>query len=86
MPVIWKFPLDHKSGPQTVKGPGLGVALHFDHQVGELFAWMKVHPGEDEVERRLLIAGTGHEIPDDWRHVGSVQSGGFVWHLFQEWM
>jgi hypothetical protein len=40
---------------------------------------------ESEMEEmRLQVFGTGHEIPDDWEHVGTVQDGEFVWHIFEE--
>jgi hypothetical protein len=86
MAAIWKFPLDHKSGIQQVVAPGLGKAVFFAMQDGQFHVWAKVKPGEVDVHRKFQVCATGEEIPHHWRHVGSLQAGGFVWHLFQEGM
>jgi hypothetical protein len=82
--VIQQFPLDHKTGIQQVVAPGLGKAVFFAMQDGEFHVWAKVKPGEVDVHRKFQVCATGEEIPFHWRHVGSLQAGGFVWHLFQE--
>ena len=84
MPQIWKFDVAPTAGPQVVKAPGLSDAVLFAMQGNHPHVWMRVEPGQPEVERRIQVVGTGHEIPGDWRHVGSLQDGPFVWHLFQE--
>lgn len=86
MAIIEKFPLEHRAGKQQVVAPGLGKAIHFAVEDGQFCVWAKVKPGEVDVHRKFEIVNTGEEIPFHWRHVGSVQFGGFVWHLFQEGM
>ena len=84
MAQIWKFDVAPTGEPQTIKAPGLGKAVLFSVQDGKTRVWMKVKPGNAEVERRIQIVGTGENIPSNWRYVGSLQDRGFVWHLFQE--
>lgn len=84
MRAIWKFPIQLRSGPQTIVAPGLGKAVFFAEQNGQLHIWAKVKPGDVDVHRKFRICATGEEIPNHWRHVGSLQSDGLVWHLFQE--
>ncbi|KAA0117846.1 hypothetical protein CIW48_26955 [Methylobacterium sp. P1-11] len=86
MAQIWKFDVKPSLEPITFKAPGLGKALFFGLQDHQARVWMKIKPGHPEVERRIQVVGTGHDIPENWRYVGSVQDGPYVWHCFQEGM
>lgn len=86
MAQLWKFDVAPSAGPQVIKAPGLGKAVFFAMQGGQPRVWMKVKPDHPEVERQIQVVGTGHDIPNNWRYVGSLQDGPYVWHLFQEGM
>lgn len=81
MTQIWKFDLRH--GEQRISAPGLGKALFFAIQGTKVRVWCKVRPGEPDRERIFYVVGTGSPIPPNGRHVGSLQDGSYVWHLFQ---
>lgn len=78
---IWKFDLRH--GAQHITAPGLGQAVFFARQDDCLRVWCEVRPGQPEHTFIMDVIGTGHQVPRDARHVGSIQDGPFVWHLFQ---
>lgn len=84
MAAIWKFQLKFSASMQKVSAPRLGKAVFFGIQNGVYCVWAKVQPGEPDRERQFQIVGTGDEIPLNWRHVGTVQNGDYVWHLFQD--
>jgi hypothetical protein len=35
-------------------------------------------------DRRFLIRGTGHPVPEAAAHLGTWFDGPFVWHIFEE--
>lgn len=82
---VWKFPLalDAK-GRAEVKMPAPAAIIDtaFDAD-GNLCVWAEVRPSEPLVTRRLAVVGTGHDIPDNGAHVGSVIDGMFVWHIYE---
>lgn len=82
---VWKFPVRIADGRQEIKGPGLPRPAYFALQDGIPTVWAVVSPWErHELPRGIYIVGTGHPIPTGCTHVGSLQDGGFVWHLFME--
>lgn len=50
--------------------------------------WIEHDPALIDVtgprELTLRFVGTGHPIPDGWRHVGSAVISPFVWHVYQQ--
>ena len=45
------------------------------------------YPAEDAMDvQHLRVYGTGHEMPDELRHVGSTMTpdGALVWHLMSD--
>lgn len=57
--------------------------LHAGVQDDRYFVWMKVDPKEEKMTQRgIQIIGTGHDIPEDMRHLATFQHGPFVWHVF----
>lgn len=30
----------------------------------------------------FFVRGTGHEVPENAKHIGSFVDGGFVWHIY----
>ena len=47
--------------------------------------WAKVDTSLQKVKRIFVVFGTGHEISSvfDYRHIGTIQLNGFVWHIFE---
>lgn len=46
--------------------------------------WAEVDP-EDEVGLvTLRVIGTGDELPDKRKHLGSFANGPFMWHVYSE--
>lgn len=87
MRAVWKFPLD-LAKTQIVYMPLDAQMLHVAVQGDNICLWAGVDPSlhEEAVEPRMIqIVGTGaEELPDAgaW-HLGSVQMGPFVWHVFE---
>lgn len=70
----------------TLTLPRDAEILHVDAQGAVPCVWALVDTTADEVDRRFLLAGTGHPLPDDGlTHVGSFQmvGGALVFHLFE---
>lgn len=83
MSEVWKFTLD-VTGEQFVEMPADADLLHVAEQYGKLALWALVIPtGQRQVERRILVRGTGHSV---WPfpYVGTVVTAGgsLVWHVF----
>lgn len=48
--------------------------------------WVKLNSEQDAVDRRFIVVGTGHVVPDGYdTYIGSFQlyGGSFVGHLFE---
>lgn len=78
---IWKVTLDI-SASRRGNVPGYAGVAHVARiGPGEVALW--VHVDTDEPERAVMFRayGTGHAIPDDAKHVGTVLDGPFVWHV-----
>jgi hypothetical protein len=92
MRAIWKFPFGEA---EHMTFPGIKIV----HVEGESFdtlgmgamavhsfptVWAEVDPeGTDNHNIKVTVVGTGHPIPDGWRHVGSAIMGRFVWHVME---
>jgi hypothetical protein len=50
---------------------------------GKYCIWVEDTPNPHNGVRRFEIYGTGHEIPDDAKHVGSFVEASFVWHVYE---
>ena len=68
---------------ETVPG---AVIVHFGMQGGRFFFWAEheVDREKERFHRRVFcIHGTGWEIEAAAQYRGTVQDGGFVWHLHE---
>lgn len=83
MKTVWKYPTRPDAFGHEL--PAGARVIHFDMQNREPTMWVLVDTDAPLEERPFLIAGTGHALPDDVRHVGScIDHGlGLVWHLFE---
>lgn len=56
-----------------------------DPRSGLPAVWIEVHTDDNpDPGRRMVVYGTGHEIPPDLTYVGSLIDGSFVWHVFEQ--
>jgi len=51
----------------------------------QLCMWALVDTELDYVVRRFRVFGTGHKVDTKhaYKHLATVQDGGFVWHVFE---
>lgn len=81
--IIYKYTLNHSGATELMLPYGAEVlaVLVQDH---ELRLWALVTPENDPVKVRFKVFGTGWEIPPEpMVHVGTAQTGPFVWHVFR---
>jgi hypothetical protein len=84
--VIHKFELPLRGGKQTILLPRGAKVLSAQNQHEKIMLWIKSDPTAEKVPCMFSVVATGHDIPENSRHVGTVQlrGGGFIAHLFQE--
>lgn len=68
--------------------PSGAKILSFQTQMGVPVIWAIVDPENKMEVRHFYIRGTGHpdhsgEMDDDI-YIGTIQTGGLVWHLFEQ--
>jgi len=83
--VIWKYGLEITDA-QSVRMPFGAVVLGVGAQGDALVMWARHDADEKRREHRaFLVLGTGNGFPVEVLgcHVGSVQMGPFVWHVFE---
>ncbi len=104
---IYKYRLpDPDLKIQTVKLPEVFTPLSvgtqrnpnsYDWEPKGLYLWATVNTNSEEVERQILVVGTGWDLTKLYKqmkdekvfgeHLGTVQDGDYVWHVFKvgEW-
>ena len=56
---------------------------HVREQNGQITVWVELNPQVDDEEvKTFFVVGTGHEIPDASRYLGSAFVGYYVWHIY----
>lgn len=83
---IYKYPIE-ATDRQTIKMPAAARPLCVQVQHDQICIWAEVKPEARELERAVLVIGTGHEMPADagaFTYLGTVQllRGGLVFHVF----
>lgn len=80
---VWKFPLG-RSDVAEVDMPGGAKVIEVAWQSGTFTLWAMVVPDKPPQRRVFYIVGTGSDIPADAHtHLGTVHTGGFVFHIFE---
>ena len=84
MKTIWKFDTVVADEVEIVMPEGAEI-IHVAPWMTPAFLqlWAVVDPEAPRVGRRLSIRGTGHPLGEVGDHLGTVQSQGLVWHLFE---
>lgn len=80
---IWKYeiPVDDQDH-QIPFWPIHVAAKSDDHAVVVVWCEVELADGEQPATEAHRVFGTGHPLPDGASHRGTVQSGPFVWHLY----
>jgi hypothetical protein len=77
----YEVPVDDAVHSLALTGPVVKIEVSQNYNVVEVWALAK--PGAKKRTHNLRAFGTGQEIPDDARYVGTTtRSLGLVWHLF----
>jgi hypothetical protein len=84
MRTVWKFRLDVIVNDQRLIMPGSGEVLAVGVQDRSIVLWVLVCPDHANETRVFRVLGTGHRVTSDVKaHVGTVQIGVYVWHVFE---
>lgn len=71
MKTVWKYEL--KFEPEFTLMVPLGAkVVHVAMQGNTPCLWVLVDSDQEQTERQILMVGTGHEVPADVEHLGSV--------------
>ena len=82
MKTIYKYPLEFDK-VQQIELPIDYEMLSAQVQNEKICLWAKVSSTLHKVKRSIYIYGTGTEIQEDnLSHIGTVQDGIYVWHVF----
>lgn len=85
MSAVWKFVI---ADPETpVRMPEGAEVLHVAEQHGQVCLWALVDPAAMPMDRRFVIVGTGHPLPEHrGRFIGTVllAGGGLVFHVWED--
>ncbi len=79
---IWKYELEIVD-EQILLMPLHSDILTVQFQGPSLCLWARVDPRRSLADRRILIVGTGNPMPLAGKHIGTVQAGRLVWHVFE---
>lgn len=81
--IVWKFPINIES-MQTVLMPAGAAILCAQMQGTVATLWALVTPNGSPTRRLIEIFGTGHAMDEAERdYIGTIQTGAFVWHIFE---
>ena len=78
MKQVWKYPIRQR----PIEMPTDAKVVHFGMQGGQAMVWVEVGVTNVTSARDLCVYGTGHEIPEHAKHLGTCFDGPFVWHLY----
>lgn len=83
--VVWKYPL---VGTVTTLQFAAGRILRVDFDPnGDPCAWVLVFSRDREITRKVLVCGTGEDLPEgDWVYLNTFTRGAFVFHAFVGWV
>jgi hypothetical protein len=81
--IRYAFPLTDRV---DIPMPRKAEVLTVQSQQGVPCLWARVDPNGPVGTRHFRIFGTGDDLPRGWdgRYVGTFQSVGVEWHLFEE--
>lgn len=85
---VWKIRLDARlPSPQTVLMPADAAPIHvgrdpevFD-DISVVAVWFEVDTDAAVIEHQFSLIGTGHELPNGQRYIGTAITPPFAWHV-----
>lgn len=84
---VYKYPLELRSGWQTVDIPYGANIVHIHAQViagrDRPTIWAEVNTTAPMVQRTLGVFATGEDIPTGSRHLGTIHIDWTVWHVYE---
>lgn len=80
---VYKYTLQVKDGPQNPRIPVSAEIRHIGMQDGDIQIWAEVDTRQDPSNRLFAVYATGQPIKTLGSHIGTVQDGGLVWHIFE---
>jgi hypothetical protein len=81
---VWKFRAPIQDTFEITMPRGAEVlTVQMQESFSDPQVWAKVDQGADPETRFFNWVGTGHEMPDVGRYIGTVQYGRLVFHLFE---
>lgn len=84
MKTIFKYKIKLQREPQYLVTPGVPNIIRVGDQEGEPHVWCEITPEADPHSTRLYLVGTGWDIPQNTKYLGSADCSGFVWHIYKE--
>ena len=82
MKTIWKFPLRETAFQDLPVPDGSKILKVGQDPGGKLCAWVLLDTNNQIGNHAVTIVGTGHDAPENKNYLGTVNSGQFVWHIF----
>lgn len=84
MSAVWKFTMRFADGEQLVRTMPFGaIPVRFGMQGGVPTLWCLVNERNSAQDRRFVIVGTGHPVPNGCEYIGTCDDGPLVWHAFE---
>lgn len=83
MKVIWKYPLSEQV--TKVDLPVGSIVRRVEQRPEGAVAWIEHDTDAPVVPRRLIVVGTGQEIPPEAHaYVGTLFQDWLVWHVYED--
>lgn len=84
MRTVWRYEIDLNADQFALQVGG--TVVHVGLRVARMIElWVEVDTDRLTSDNSNIyrVFGTGHPLPDDATHVGSVIDGPFVWHVYR---
>lgn len=76
---IYKYPLPKHIN--IISASEHFIPRHVGMQNGLLYLWAEVDDGGDDYRYVIEVVGTGWDIDDDSKYIGTAFDGEYVWHV-----
>ena len=81
---VWKFPVKQWTINKLDMPSGAEVVHFGPDPEGTMSFWAVVEPDVKPCRRVFYVVGTGRDVEDGSKYIGSVNDAPFVWHLFEK--
>jgi hypothetical protein len=81
---VWKYDVPLAGAVASLTMPAGATVVHVGTQHENFVTfWAEVEPSNPTVLRGFRIVGTGHQVADGDKYVGTTIAAPFVWHLYE---